>query len=147
MNLTLEIPDDIAPRLTAGGRDLSRAALEVIAAEAYREDRITKPELQRLLGIATSYQAWSEALQSGPKSRQPNTPFLGQLRRRPKAPIQPRTSLFLWCGEGDLFSCTRLKTGKLYITRRPENSESSRSTRLSHTASHTGPKTSLGGLR
>lgn len=56
MNLTLEIPDDIAPRLTAGGCDLSRAALEMIAAEAYREDKITKPELQRLLGIETSYQ-------------------------------------------------------------------------------------------
>ena len=55
MNLTVEIPDDIAPRLTAGGRDLSREALEMIAAEAYREERITKPELQRLLGIETSY--------------------------------------------------------------------------------------------
>lgn len=56
MNLTVEIPDDIAPRLTAGGRDLSREALEMIAAEAYKQDRITKPELQRLLGIETSYQ-------------------------------------------------------------------------------------------
>ncbi len=56
MNVTLEIPDDIAPRLAAGGRDLTRTALEMIAAEAYREDRITKPELQRLLGIETSYQ-------------------------------------------------------------------------------------------
>ena len=56
MNLTLEIPDDLAPRLMAGGCDLSRAALEMIVAEAYREDRITKPELQRLLGIETSYQ-------------------------------------------------------------------------------------------
>jgi hypothetical protein len=56
MNLTLEIPDDLAPRLTAGGRDLSREALEMIAAEAYREERITQPELQCLLGIETSYQ-------------------------------------------------------------------------------------------
>jgi hypothetical protein len=56
MNVTLEIPDDIAPRLAAGGRDLTRTALEMIAAEAYREDRITKPELQRLLAIETSYQ-------------------------------------------------------------------------------------------
>jgi len=55
MNVTVEIPDDIAPRL-AGGRDLSREALEALAAEAYRQDRITKPELQRLLGIETSYQ-------------------------------------------------------------------------------------------
>ena len=56
MNVTVEIPDDLAPRLTAGGRDLSREALEMIAAEAYKQDRITKPELQRLLGIERSYQ-------------------------------------------------------------------------------------------
>ena len=55
MNVTVEIPDDLAPRLTAGGHDLSREALEMIAAEAYKQDRITKPELQRLLGIETSY--------------------------------------------------------------------------------------------
>ena len=55
MNVTVEIPDDLALRLAAGGRDLSREALEMIAAEAYRQDRITKPELQRLLGIETSY--------------------------------------------------------------------------------------------
>jgi hypothetical protein len=56
MNVTVEIPDDIAPRLMAGGHDLSREALEMIAAEAYKQDRITKPELRRLLGIETSYQ-------------------------------------------------------------------------------------------
>lgn len=56
MNLTVEIPDDLAQRLAADGRDLSREALQMIAAEAYREDRITKPELQRLLGIETSYE-------------------------------------------------------------------------------------------
>ncbi len=55
MNLTLEIPDDIATRLTATGGDLSRRALEALLAEEYRHDRLTKPELQRLLGIETSY--------------------------------------------------------------------------------------------
>ena len=56
MNVNVEIPDDIAPRLTAGGRDLSREALELMAAEAYRHNRITTPELQRLLGFETSYE-------------------------------------------------------------------------------------------
>jgi hypothetical protein len=56
MNVTVEIPDDIAPQLMAGGHDLSREALEMIATEAYKQDRITKPELQRLLRIETSYQ-------------------------------------------------------------------------------------------
>jgi|SRR5450432_250149 hypothetical protein len=55
MNLTVEIPDDLAARLGASG-DLSRRALEALAAEEYKHDRLTKPELQRLLGIETSFQ-------------------------------------------------------------------------------------------
>src|SRR5580704_15019371 len=48
--------------------------------------------------------------------------------------------LFLmWCGEGDLFSCTALIARKLYTSRRRQVSESSTRTRLSHTASHTAP--------
>ena len=56
MNLTVEIPDDLARRLSAAGGDLSRRALEALAAEEYKRDRLTKPELQRLLGIETSFQ-------------------------------------------------------------------------------------------
>lgn len=54
MDLTVRIPDDIANRLSAGGDDLSRRALEAWLAEEYKNDRLTKPELQRLLGIETS---------------------------------------------------------------------------------------------
>lgn len=53
---SVQIPDDLAPRIMAGGHDLSREALELMAAEAYRQDSITKPELRRFLGIETSYQ-------------------------------------------------------------------------------------------
>jgi hypothetical protein len=56
MNVTVQIPDDLAKRLTAEGGDLSRRALEALAAEEYKHDRLTKPELQRLLGIETSFQ-------------------------------------------------------------------------------------------
>jgi hypothetical protein len=56
MNLTVPIPDDLAQRLGATGDDLSRRALEALAAEEYKHERITKPELQRLLGIETSFQ-------------------------------------------------------------------------------------------
>jgi hypothetical protein len=57
MNLTVEIPDDIAGRLSAvGGGDLSRRAREAFLAEEYKHDRLTRPELQRLLGIDTSYE-------------------------------------------------------------------------------------------
>jgi uncharacterized protein UPF0175 len=56
MNLTVEIPDDIAGRLSASGGDLSRRALEALLAEEYKHDRLTRPELQRILGIETSYE-------------------------------------------------------------------------------------------
>jgi hypothetical protein len=56
MNVIVHIPDDIAGRLSAGGGDLSRRALEAFLAEEYRHDRLTRPELQRLLGIETSYE-------------------------------------------------------------------------------------------
>ena len=56
MNVIMEIPDDLAQRLSADGGDLSRRALEALAADEYKHDRLTKPELQRLLGIETSFQ-------------------------------------------------------------------------------------------
>ena len=56
MNLTVEIPDDIAGRLSAGGADLSRRAREAFLADEYKHERLTKSELQQLLGIRTGYE-------------------------------------------------------------------------------------------
>lgn len=56
MHLTVEIPDDVADRLRAGGGDLSRRALEALVAEEYRQGRLNKPDLRRLLGFTTSDQ-------------------------------------------------------------------------------------------
>lgn len=56
MNLTVEIPDDLAQRLGIEAGDLSRRALEALAAEEYRQGRLHKPDLRRLLGFATSDQ-------------------------------------------------------------------------------------------
>jgi hypothetical protein len=56
MNLNLEIPDDLARRLSAGGEDLARRALEGFALEEYKADRISKAELRRLLGFETRYE-------------------------------------------------------------------------------------------
>jgi hypothetical protein len=53
MNITLPIPDDIAQRLSAGGRDVARGALEAFAVAEYRAGRLTTPELRRLLGFGT----------------------------------------------------------------------------------------------
>lgn len=56
MNLIVKIPDDVAQRLRADGRDLSRTALEALAAEEYKRGHLTKPDLRRLLGLETSDQ-------------------------------------------------------------------------------------------
>ena len=53
MNVTVQIPDELAKRLTAAGGDLSRRALEAFALEEYKSGHLTKPELQQLLGYET----------------------------------------------------------------------------------------------
>jgi uncharacterized protein YgbK (DUF1537 family) len=55
MNVTLNIPDDVAQRLMASGGDLSRRALEALALEEFKLGHLTKPELRRLLGFGTRY--------------------------------------------------------------------------------------------
>ncbi len=56
MELAVQIPDDLASRMSASGGDLSRRALEALAIEEFRSGRITKAELRRLLGFETRYQ-------------------------------------------------------------------------------------------
>lgn len=56
MQLMFQIPDDIASRLSAGGNDLSRRALEALALEEFKTGHITKPELRRLLGYETRHE-------------------------------------------------------------------------------------------
>ena len=55
MNLTVEIPDDLAGRHSAAGGDLSRRALEALALEEYKSGNLTETEMQRLLGFSTRY--------------------------------------------------------------------------------------------
>ncbi len=53
MDLTVEIPDDIALRLGANPSEVARRALETWALEEFKGGHITKSELRRLLGFAT----------------------------------------------------------------------------------------------
>jgi len=54
MELTVQIPDDIAERISGGSNsDLPRRALEAWLAEEYRLGRLFKPDLRRLLGFQT----------------------------------------------------------------------------------------------
>ena len=51
MEVTVQIPDDIANRVTASGVDLSRRTLENFALEEFRAERITKVKLRKMLGL------------------------------------------------------------------------------------------------
>ena len=55
MELTVQIPDDVARSMSASGGDLARRALEALALEEFKSGHLTKPELRRLLGFGTRY--------------------------------------------------------------------------------------------
>jgi hypothetical protein len=52
MEVTLQIPDDLAGRLGTAG-EIERRALEALALEEYKLGHLTKRELRRLLGFPT----------------------------------------------------------------------------------------------
>ena len=56
MQITLELPEDIAEGLESRWKDLPRAALESLALEAYRSRVLTTAQLRRLLGFETRMQ-------------------------------------------------------------------------------------------
>jgi predicted HTH domain antitoxin len=51
--LTLNLPDELSAALGGAEQDLSRAAFEAIALEAYREHKLSTAQLRRLLGCQT----------------------------------------------------------------------------------------------
>ena len=53
MQITLDLPEDIAGELGIGGRDLSRAALEGLALEGFRSRRLSESQVRRLLNFGT----------------------------------------------------------------------------------------------
>jgi predicted HTH domain antitoxin len=53
MEVTVEIPEDIANRLHAKWDNLPRGVLESLALEAYRSGTLTTAQLRRLLGFQT----------------------------------------------------------------------------------------------
>jgi hypothetical protein len=53
VEVTLTIPDDLAAQMTADGKEPSQAALEALALEGYRSDRLSEAEIRRMLGFET----------------------------------------------------------------------------------------------
>lgn len=56
MTITVEIPEELTGQLIAAGMDPARAALEALALEGYRSERLTIAEIRRLLGFDTRMQ-------------------------------------------------------------------------------------------
>jgi hypothetical protein len=56
MEITLNLPEDIAHGLEAKWKDLPRAALESLALEGYRSGALTAVQVRQLLGFRTRYE-------------------------------------------------------------------------------------------
>jgi predicted HTH domain antitoxin len=56
MRIWLDLPDDAVEQLTDDEQDVSRAALEALAIDAYRMQRISGRQLCALLGIPSRYE-------------------------------------------------------------------------------------------
>ena len=52
MEITLQIPDEIAPLFAASSAELTRQALEALAIEAYRSRKLTQFQVGQLLGLS-----------------------------------------------------------------------------------------------
>jgi hypothetical protein len=53
MQITLNLPEDVAEGLAGKWADLPRAALESLALEGYRAGALTQAQLRRLLGFGS----------------------------------------------------------------------------------------------
>jgi len=58
MQVTVEVPDELAFALNLGDRDPAGAALEAMALEAFRERKLTGYQLRTLLGIRSRFDFW-----------------------------------------------------------------------------------------
>ncbi len=56
MQVTVEIPDDVAQWLAHDGQDPARATLEAVAIEGYRSGALSAYQTRRLLGFETRYE-------------------------------------------------------------------------------------------
>ena len=65
MNVAIELPNEIANSLAGPHDDLSRLALEALAAQGYRDGKITHAEVQHMLGFNSRCQTDAFLKQAG----------------------------------------------------------------------------------
>ena len=56
LHVSLEIPEDLGPRIAADPGELPRAVLEALALEGIRAGKLTVSQARRLLGIPSRYE-------------------------------------------------------------------------------------------
>ena len=56
MQITLELPDDVARGLEAQVKNLPRALLESFALQGYRSGKLTEEQVRKILGYGTRMQ-------------------------------------------------------------------------------------------
>jgi predicted HTH domain antitoxin len=56
MQVTVEIPEEMAQRLMPQGQDLARTTIEAVAIEGYRSGALTARQTRCLLGFETGYE-------------------------------------------------------------------------------------------
>ena len=57
MNVAIELPEDIARQLANKWGDLPARAREAVAIEGYRSGALSQAQVQRLLGLASRWEA------------------------------------------------------------------------------------------
>ncbi len=65
MEITLNIPDDLARQVTSEGKDPARVALEALALEGYRAERLSESAVRRMLGFETRMEVHAFLKQHG----------------------------------------------------------------------------------
>ena len=65
MQITVDIPDDVAQRLDPAGDNLSRRLLEVIIADAYRCGKVSTAEVRQILQLSSRLETHAFLKQMG----------------------------------------------------------------------------------
>lgn len=56
MEVTINLPEDIAKVFSANGENIEREVLEATALEGYREGKLSQAQVRRMLGFKTDMQ-------------------------------------------------------------------------------------------
>ncbi len=65
MEITLNIPDELARQVTSEGKDPARVALEALALEGYRTERLSESAVRQMLGFETRMEVHAFLKQHG----------------------------------------------------------------------------------